>query len=374
MLLLRKKYNLIFHCIAFITAFATGSCKKTDVNDAASVFLDESVLSEAIPLQMEDAWYPADSIYSVRFYVYADTVLIIENNRLAGNYLDFYNIPTKRLIAQKLFYGEGPGEWLFAQIHNEGRTIHAIDYVNARFCNLDVQKVTDSPETMPELIPYPRNIITSPPVAFGDSVVCINPFHYVSHRMGIDQQPPRFYAVEKGCRQHDIPMDFEYMTVNVGQGITGADSKRDRIFFASNDASVIEFYDSHLNLWKTVSGPLNLPEADLAVTPWEDGKREVSYKRDQLPSTYTQYTAFNDTLYFVYTGVYGTVDDAENTSPYILCFDWDGNFLKCYHSPVPISSVSVSHKDPGTFYATVKDEEGNPKLVKLTPAASHKEQ
>ena len=368
MLLLRKKYNLIFHCIAFITAFATGSCKKTDVNDAASVFLDESVLSEAIPLQMEDAWYPADSIYSVRFYVYADTMLIIENNRLAGNYLDFYNIPTKRLIAQKLFYGEGPGEWLFAQIHNEGRTIHAIDYVNARFCNLDVQKVTDSPETMPELIPYPRNIITSPPVAFGDSVVCVNPFHYVSHRMGIDQQPPRFYAVEKGCRQHDIPMDFEYMTVNAGQGITGADSKRDRIFFASNDASVIEFYDSHLNLWKTVSGPLNLPEADLAVTPWEDGKREVSYKRDQLPSTYTQYTAFNDTLYFVYTGVYGTVDDAENASPYILCFDWDGNFLKCYHSPVPISSVSVSHKDPGTFYATVKDEEGNPKLVKLTPA------
>ena len=83
------------------------SCSKTDVNNVTSVFLNEDILSEAIPLQMEDAWYPADSIYSARFYVYADTVLIIENNRLAGNYLDFYNIPTKRLIAQKLFYGKG---------------------------------------------------------------------------------------------------------------------------------------------------------------------------------------------------------------------------------------------------------------------------
>ena len=107
MLLLRKKYNLIFHCIAFITAFATGSCKKTDVNDAASVFLDESVLSEAIPLQMEDAWYPADSIYSVRFYVYADTMLIIENNRLAGNYLDFYNIRPNGSLPRNCSTGKG---------------------------------------------------------------------------------------------------------------------------------------------------------------------------------------------------------------------------------------------------------------------------
>ena len=353
--------------MSVLCMLATSSCRKTSADDAASVFLDESVLSEAVPLQIADAWYPVDSIYSSHFYVFADTILIVENIRMAGHFLDFYHIPTQSLIAEKLSYGEGPGEWLFAQIYNEGNALHAIDYVNARFCYLDIEKVLRSPQYMPELIPYPRNVITSPPVMLGDSVFCVNPFHYVNRRMRIDQQPPRFYGVEKGCRQIDIPMDFDYMTVNVGQGTTGSSDEQGKLFFASHETSTIEFYDSSLKLLKKVCGPLSLPEANLSVSTNKKGHREVCYKRNNMFYTYDQYTACNDRLYFLYKGVCGTWDEIDNSPSYILCFDWDGNLLESYRSPVPIKSLSASRKEHGTFYATVKDEEDNPKLIKLTP-------
>ena len=74
-----------------------------------------------------------------------------------------------------------------------------------------------------------------------------------------------------------MPMDFDYMTFNVGQGYLGANTHLGSIFFASNENSTIEFYSSDLKPIKKVVGPVSLPEARLNISG-EDGKREIVYK------------------------------------------------------------------------------------------------
>ena len=65
-----------------------------------------------------------------------------------------------------------------------------------------------------------------------------------------------------------MPMDFDYMTFNVGQGYLGANTHLGSIFFA---------YSSDLKPIKKVVGPVSLPEARLNISG-EDGKREIVYK------------------------------------------------------------------------------------------------
>lgn len=357
-----------FRCSSFlILCLVTSTCSKQNKENFVSNVLEENVLSTAIPLEMNDVWYPSDSIYSYRYYVYADSVLIVENRKAAGHFLDFYNIRTQKLVASKLPYGEGPGELLFAQMNYEGNVMRVTDYINRRLYNVEIDKIND-PNYIPPYISYSKNlIITSSPVLYGDSVLCANSFHYVNLQYGINQRPSRIIvAATRNTDDYSTSMNFDYLTANVGQGLLGANSKLGKIFFASFDASFIEFYNSNLDLVKKVIGPVSLPESNLSISINKDGMRDVCYKGTNQPEAYTEFTALNDRLYFIYTGKTVSWNKINDYHSYILCFDWDGELVNCYSVPTRISSLSVSSSESNAFFATVKDENGNPKLVKLS--------
>ena len=137
-----KTFIYIFRCIIIVVLVVVmNSCSKRVVDDSISVLLEEQALSNAVPLESHDVWYPFDSIYSNRFYVYADTILVVENKKAAGNFLDFYNIRNRNLIARKLPFGEGPGELLFAQMIYEGNVMRVTDYINRRLYNVEIDQV-----------------------------------------------------------------------------------------------------------------------------------------------------------------------------------------------------------------------------------------
>ncbi|MDO4180988.1 MAG: hypothetical protein Q4D36_06835, partial [Bacteroidales bacterium] len=184
------------------------------------------------------------------------------------------------------------------------------------------------------------------------------------HQANIDQQPPRLIASTTKNPEPEMPMDFDYMTFNVGQGFLGANTHLGSIFFASNETSTIEFYTSDLKLMKKVMGPVSLPEAKLSIVG-EDGKREVCYKGMLQPEAYRGFTSSADNVFFLYTGKEVPLDNQKNFQSYILCFDWEGNFQKSYSAPARIYALSASAAS-GFFYATIMNEEGDPKLVKLT--------
>ena len=365
-----KTIKRLGYCMLIaVGAISIFACSERSRSDVVSVRLDERVLDGAVPLEMHEMWYPADSIYSYQFYVYADTVLLVENRKEAGNFLDVYNIPHCSRIARLLPYGEGPEELLFVKMNYEGAVMRVTDYINRKLYLVDVDKVLIDSAYTPQAVPFSKSmIVTSAPVLFGDSVVCVNPFHYVNRSEGIDQRPPRLVPVTKECPEPSVPMDFDYMTMNVGQGLLGANIRLRRLFFALFHVSSIEFYDSNLNLVKEVLGPVTLPEEKLSIGMDGNGNRDVCYKGTDQPMSYTGFTTFSDKLYFVYTGKKGLIDRVGNYHSYILCFDWDGNFVKSYSAPEHIYALSVSASHPDTFFASIRDEAGNPKLVKLVSA------
>lgn len=342
------------------------SCSEKTKDNVASVTLDEHILSDSHPLKADSVWYPADSIYAKRFYVYADTILIVENQKAAGNFLNIYNMHNRQLIAKLLPFGEGPGELLFAQMNYDGNSMRVMDYINRRLCNVDIDRVVKDKDYKPDLLPLSQSyIITSSPVSYGDSILYANPFHYVNRQANIDQQPPRLIASTIENPEPEMPMDFDYMTFNVGQGFLGANAHSGNIFFASNETSTIEFYTPDLKLVKRVMGPVSLPEAKLSISAGEEGKRDVCYKGMLQPEAYRGFTSTADKLFFLYTGKEVPLNNPKNFRSYILCFDWEGNFQKSYSAPARVYALSTS-ATADTFYATIMDKEGNPKLVKLT--------
>ncbi|WP_455673440.1 BF3164 family lipoprotein [Phocaeicola sp.] len=329
--------------------------------------MEKEVLSHAISLKTDSAWYPVDSIYAENFYVYADTILIVETQKTAGNFLDFYNMRNHSLIAKLLPFGEGPGELFFAQMNYDGNSMRVIDYINKKLCYVNIDKVLKDNKYKPDLLSLaPKYIITSFPVSYGDSIIYVNPFHYVNRKENINQQPSRLIASTNENLEAEMPMDFDYITVNVGQGYLGANTHFGKIFFASDETSSIEFYNSDFKLIKKVLGPVSLPEAKLKISGDESGKRHVCYKGIIQPEAYRGFTCSNDKIYFLYTGKEVPLDNPKEFQSCILCFDWEGNFLKSYSAPARIYALSVS-VESDTFYATIMDKEDNPQLVKLTP-------
>lgn len=351
--------------LSFILAIIVLSCSEKKQDNAAVVALEENLLSASNSLKADSIWYPADSIYAKRFYVYADTILIMENQKGAGNFLNIYNMHNHQLIAKLLPYGEGPGELLFVQMNYDGGSMRVVDYINRKLCNINIERVVKDNGYKPDLLPLSQNyIITTSPVSYGDSIIYANPFHYVNHQANIDQQPPRLIASTTKSSEPEMPMDFDYMTFNVGQGFLGANAHLGSIFFASNETSTIEFYTSDLKLMKKVMGPVSLPEAKLSIVG-EGGKQEVCYKGMLQPEAYRGFTSSADNVFFLYTGKEVPLDNQKDFQSYILCFDWEGNFQKSYSAPARIYALSASAAS-GFFYATIMNEEGNPKLVKLT--------
>ena len=123
--------------LSFILAIIVSSCSENKQDNAAVVALEGNLLSASNSLKADSIWYPADSIYAKRFYVYADTILIMENQKGAGNFLNIYNMHNHQLIAKLLPYGEGPGELLFVQMNYDGGSMRVVDYINRKlYCEV----------------------------------------------------------------------------------------------------------------------------------------------------------------------------------------------------------------------------------------------
>jgi hypothetical protein len=351
--------------MSLILATIISSCSEKKIDNIGVVTLDENVLTNSILLKEDSVWYPADSIYASKFYVYADSILIMENKQAAGNFINIYNIRNQQLIAKLLPFGEGPEELLYAQIQYDGSVVRVVDYIKRTLYNINIEKLLNDKNYKPESLQLSQNyIITSSPVSYGDSIIYVNPFHYVNLQANIDQQPPRLIASTREKIEPKMSMDFDYMTVNVGQGYLGANKFLGSIFFASNEISTIEFYSPNLRLIKKIVGPISLPEAKLSISE-VDGKHDVCYKGMLQPEAYRGFTSSSDLIFFLYTGEMVPIDKQKDFKSYILCFDWKGNFQKSYTPSSRIYALSISATS-GTFYATIMNEEGNPKLVKLT--------
>lgn len=305
-----------------------------------------------------------DNTLTQKFIMVNDSIAINSKVQKAGNFIDIININTGNTISKFFNLGEGPDEMLFCAIYTDGHMFTAVDYMRNRFCQFPIDSFNNA-SFHPEFINYPYTIgITSSPVRIKDSILIINPFHYINETSRIYQNKPRFFktALDKQTLM-DIG-DIEYYTQNVGQSNILINHDSGDIWLLPLNKSEIEIYDSSLTHKKTIIIPSEISDdPELIVKETSTGK-DVSYKGGYpLGFTGAVTSPDNKTIYLSFIGKFiGSNDRDKNHGTYIFVMGWDGNLLKTLWSPRYIHSLSAIGSE---LYATIEDDEENRILIRF---------
>jgi hypothetical protein len=332
----------------------------TSNNDNNNIFiLDKNIKSNAQALQADTIGFFEDLIYAKYFFVYQDSILIVQNQKYEDVYfLEFYDLKQQQLLAKLYRLGNGPNELLSAVVSINGNILTVSDYVKNQVAFVNIDSVLKNPAYTSAPIRYYTD---SPNVAIynNNQLLIGNPNCFKDDKLGIDQKAPRFIVTDQGTPYIE-EKEYQYYTRNVAcGGLLITKYEKDRIFYANMHRTQIEIYNNDLNLLKLISGPDKLP-AKYVV---EDN--EVSFKT-YAPFSYLNFCTSLDYFYLTYMGDNLAREGSMYDYPlWIFQFDWDGNFVNSYYIGRYVSSISLS-ADGESFYATAMSEEEIPFLIKLS--------
>ena len=358
-----KSHTLLF-AVAFLTAWLLSSCHRgTSDEDTSSVHIDVQ-LDKLQPVSFEDIQTDFADIYDEKYWVINDSLVLIENKQGKGNFIDVANLNTGNRTGAFFPFGEGPDEMLFCGIEYDGNSIIATDFIRSRFSQFTAGDLASATFT-PEYIEIPRGpIYTSLPRLINDSILLINPLRYINKTFGIEQTEPRFLYVAKNTPNNFYDISGLLNTANVGQVISALNPADGKLWLASRDKSEIEIYNPEHQLIKTLYIPSDV-SGDPAIRINENKMgREITFDRI-ITSAFTHISidCEDSSIYLILVGkVLHPGEYGVKNGVYLLHFDGNGNYLNGAYSPQYIRALSVCD---GTIYATIHDEEDNPKLVKV---------
>lgn len=344
--------------------FAT-SCSKDVANNitTSTISFSPDTLQE---ITAEDIWYPADSIYAEEFSVLSDSLLLIKNKRHDGPYLEVFNLKDSTKINSLLPYGSGPEEVIYVNVTLQDKNLQIIDPNRNSYANIPINQIGNTHHI--DFKNYPQDYIIGSSInSIGGELFVQNLNHFISQEHNIYKNNPRFILLEPDSNSGFFT-DQEYLTVNVGQGLVAVKPDEQKVLYIASDSSRIEIYNSKLQLEKVISGPLDLGEPKYRIIPSDDTNiKEVVYS-GEFTETYYYCAYDNNNVVLLYSGQkWNPLKDNPETMPtYILVMDWDGNLKGTYKSTAHLFNISLSNNEPNVFYATMADEDNNPKPVKLT--------
>jgi len=353
------------------------SCNEEKTVEFERVQLDERVLKEATPMKAETLWTSDElPLAAKECLVYKDSVLIVVNSKECDwKFVQLFNLQTRDSIASFFHKGKGRGELLYAEANITKNILTINDFKTGRYAFVNMDSATRVSDYTPAVRQHQFHTIPLV-VPFGNTLLMENPYCFTSKslniRQGIEYGTPRFIKSEdfedymaKDAKQ------FKYNTQNVAMdGQILINPEKGKVCYACFDKSEVEFYDDDLSLVRRVDGPVKIEEC-YTLEDWENeaGQRGVCYKK-RIPYAYMSSSADEDNAYLNYLGQYFCGSDetpSEEMPSYIMQFDWDGNFERCYSVGRRIRSFTKSLKEKDTFYATAFDDSARVCLVKLTP-------
>jgi len=354
--------------LAFMFMYLVNGCQSKPAIETDN--LPESVLSDAQSCAVDTIGINPDDFPAARkYYVYKDSVLIVVNDKPSvGHFLDFVNINTGERISSLYKYGKGHGELMNATVDLNDGKLFVNDFMNSQFSFVDMDSVLMLRE---KYMPYPikHNTTSSPTVVpYKDLFIVENPYCYSDERegisQGVEQGVPRFILTD-GKEKNLEGKGFKYNPRNVA--VDGRIARKDdgsRYVYASFGQSIVEFYDENLKLIKMVKGPKDLPTKYKTFSYQKGGQQEITYK-GRIPYAFLGYCCDKSYVYLMYIGDFYTSEEkTEKMNSYILQFDWDGNFIKCYNTGLYTSNITKGNQE-GTFYATTLNDKGLPILIRL---------
>lgn len=341
-----------------------------------NISVNTEILSEDILNQSQECVIDTldvnDSLYlgARSFFVYKDSILIVlRNNPQNDSYIEFRNLKSQDLIAKYFNHGNGRGELLSANVDMNDNLLFVNDFVKSQFAFVDIDSVITNPNYSPVIS---KNVVASTPtvVPFKDGFIVENPYCFSDESLninqGIEDGIQRFIQIEPDAKEFELPtQEYEYYTRAVAvDGRIIRNNKTEQIVYAYFGPSVIEFYDSDLNIQKRIEGPkkMDIKYRTFSVTGMQQPM--VVYK-EKVPYSYLGYCCDERYVYLMYIGdFYKDDSDLMKMKTYILKFDWNGTFKKSYRVGMYLCSISKGN-DEDTFYATGFTKNGEHVLLKL---------
>ena len=345
-------FSLLFMC----------SCKHK--KDCEVIKLPSSIMTDSAPLTASLAVPSEFCIAAKDLALYGDSVLVVTNKPLKGRcMIEFWNLKTGEKMSEVFHNGNGPGEMLNVTSHIRGDSLFVHDFAKHQIAVVDMHEaLLNGVFKSGRFVSFCRNA-GSPFVTMWsqDRLIMLNPYYFENEDLGISNGQPRILSTNVGDDAELLGGKTKrlFYSYNVEQGCLVPSPSGEKLFFASSNYPEIEIYDSSLNLHTRIWGP------DEFHPSYKISEGEICFDK-KVPYTYRAYFAADDGLYLSYAGFfYDRKFKFQNAESWVFKFDWDGNFIKSYHSDKYLSSLSLS-SDGKTFYGKGYDENGNVVLWRLT--------
>ena len=177
-----------------VALYSLTFCAQRDQSDITTI-IDPKTLSVDTPT-IEIVPLSFDNSLSLRLVMIDDSTVVNVKRQQAGNFLDIVNYNTGEQTS--LFrVGEGPEELLFCDFKYDGDDITIADFTRKRLTQFPKERLKDS-TFKAVFIPFPQTIgLSSQPLIIGNSMLILNPYHYINATEGINQDEPRLVYISK---------------------------------------------------------------------------------------------------------------------------------------------------------------------------------
>lgn len=331
--------------------------------------LNKNILSNAYKMRVDTIAIDSLNRHVARdFFVYADSMLIVVNNKTSQkDFVEFFNLKTGLRLASYFKYGNGHSELLSANVDLNDNKLIVNDYTKAQFSILNIDSALMLKDNY-NLTISKHTMYSSPTViSFNGNYIVENPYCYFDEQneilQGIEQGVPRFLSAMSSDEHVGTQYDFNPRNVAVDGRII-AKNNGEKLVYAHFGKSVVEFYNKDLSLIKCVEGP-NIMNIEYERYKIKGNPQEQIVYKNKIPYSYLGYCCDDDYVYLMYIGdFYVNEKSTEKMNTYILKFDWEGNFNACYECGRYLTAISKG-KEPNVFYGTAINIDGEPYLIKL---------
>lgn len=353
-----KKYSIVL--FGLLLCLLIGCSPERE--QGAVTQLNVSAKTDAKELRVDTIRLAQEFIHVKWHFVYRDSILVVVNKPSeAVPFIEIRNLTDNKPIGNYIPLGKGPGEMLQVFAYLNGNTLQLNDLVRKQIARINLDSLLQDPTgySIPTFAKYQVFAFGKAQLADGRWVF-ENPYAFKHEKSGIVNDVPRLFVGDETTKMEDFG-EYKYETSNVSQGMLFTNQAKNRLVYASLNFPIIEFYDGQTSLLKTIIGPDNFENQKFDIS-----QGGVIYHAT-IPYSYLAYCFDNDHLYLMYVGEMINFDEKseKDLRSWIFRFDWDGNFVDSYYCPSHISALSVS-SDGKAFYATIRDQDNMPVLVKLS--------
>ena len=360
--------------------FALAACESKTVSDKA-FYLTEENMPPVQTIETELVALPdVDECINADYYVYHDSILIIEPKNDAFPWkLYAMNLNRGEIFAHYLHKGNGPGEVLYCYTKFQKNQLMAHDPYknNLFFFNLDSLAVYGQAYK-------PQTMQTDVDVDYFDfltdtSLLICNTFYLEGEGIPENATVPELLVTDaKGKTSYKAP-DNIFSAINYSHTNVATNIKKDRVFLGYQYKPQFTVLNTKLDTVKIVLGP-DKPQKI---------KYEISYGNMNRPNDVKEYV---QSMYSTDNYIFATMDTIHPQSPpvpqdineiskwiaelhkqlvelhlEIYKFDWDGNLIARYRQKTGNRIVYIAgYSEPtNTLYVMLDSESGEWKLAKI---------